>query len=389
MKILFVDTLYSSVLDGLGHLSAPGQKESFENLTNTLNQQKFAAGHMFGIELEQMGHKVQVVYVNSLKSQSSWSRANLNKLTNENPALWRHWQLLSRLPFIGQIIHNRSTLVKVLISQIEHMRPDIVYVLNINFLNRKLIRKIKDLGCLVVGQIASPLPSKKMFKEYDHIFSAHPGQVKLFKSLGISSSWLPLAFDVEHYERANQEGWPERHRDLTFVGTFGRHQKTTGPLLMALSKEIPTLEIFTFASGKRLKKYGLDRYLKGKAWGARMHQIFAESKIVINRHGAVADGYSVNYRLFEGTGMGALVVTESSKNITDLFEPGREILTYDSISNAVTIIKKALSDFDNYSKIAEAGQKRTLTNHTFKNRSQELEANLVRIAEGKRNAVGN
>jgi spore maturation protein CgeB len=102
----------------------------------------------------------------------------------------------------------------------------------------------------------------------------------------------------------------------------------------------------------------------------------------------VADGYSVNYRLFEGTGMGALVVTESSKNITDLFEPGREILTYDSISNAVTIIKKALSDFDNYSKIAEAGQKRTLTSHTFKNRSQELEAYLVRILEGKRKAGG-
>jgi spore maturation protein CgeB len=300
-----------------------------------------------------------------------------------HPFRWRHWQLLSRIPLFGQFLHSRSELVSVLMNQIKTTKPDVVYVLNINFLNQKLIRNIKSIGSLVVGQIASPLPPKQMLIEYDHIFSAHPGQVNHFLELGISSSWLPLAFDSEHYEKFKLEGWPERTRDVTFVGTFGRHQKNTAPLLTALAKEIPTLEIFTFAPAEKLKRFGLDKNLRGKAWGAKMHRIFAESKIVINRHGAVADGYSVNYRLFEGTGMGALVVTELGKNTSDLFEPGQEILTYDSIDEAVKVIKKALSDFKQYSKVAQAGQRRTLTQHTFKSRARDLEDGLLKLIDPK------
>jgi hypothetical protein len=382
MKILFVDTLYSSVLDGLGYLSAPSPDDSFEDLSKTLKEQKFAAGDMFAGELEELGHEVSVFYVNSLRSQAAWSLSKLGQSIPIRPARWRHWQLLSRIPILGQILHNRSELVSVLMNQIQNTKPDVVYVLNINFLNQKLIRDIKSLGILVVGQIASPLPPKKMLIDYDHIFSAHPGQVKQFLQLGVSSSWLPLAFDAEHYEHMTLEGWPERTRDVTFVGTFGRHQKNTAPLLTAIAREIPTLEIFTFAPAHKLKKYGLDRNLKGKAWGAKMHRVFAESKIVINRHGAVADGYSVNYRLFEGTGMGALVVTERGKNTSDLFEPGKEILTYESVDEAVKVTKKALADFETYSKLAKAGQRRTLTQHTFKSRAKDLEVGLIRLFDG-------
>jgi hypothetical protein len=388
MKILFVDTLYASVLDGLGYLSAPDQDDSFESLSKTLGQQKFAAGDMFARELEKLGHQVSVFYVNSLKSQATWSQSVLGKSIAIHPARWRHWQLLSRIPIFGQIFHNKSELVTVLMRQIEHTKPDIVYVLNINFLNQKLIKKIKSSGSLVVGQIASPLPPKKMLIEYDHMFSAHPGQVKFFLNLGISSTWLPLAFDAYHYKKMTLEGWPERERDVTFVGTFGRHQKNTAPLLTALAKEIPNLEIFTFASARKMKKFGLDKNLKGTAWGAKMHRIFAESKIVINRHGAVADGYSVNYRLFEGTGMGALVLTEKGKNTGDLFEPGKEILTYDSIGHAVEVTKQALSDFETYSKLARAGQERTLSKHTFANRAQELQSVLGSLLKDKENLGG-
>jgi spore maturation protein CgeB len=155
---------------------------------------------------------------------------------------------------------------------------------------------------------------------------------------------------------------------------------------MALAKEIPTLEIYTFAPARKLKKHGLEKHLKGTAWGAKMHRIFAESKIVINRHGAVADGYSVNYRLFEGTGMGALVVTEAGRNTIDLFEPGKEILTYESIDHAVNVTKQALSDFETHSKLARSGQERTLAQHTFSNRARELQSSLEVLLNNKRSS---
>jgi spore maturation protein CgeB len=168
---------------------------------------------------------------------------------------------------------------------------------------------------------------------------------------------------------------------VTFVGTFGRHQKNTAPLLRALAKEIPTLEIFTFASKKKLRRYGLDQFLGGKAWGKDMYRILAESKIVINRHGKVADGYSVNFRMFEATGMGALLVTEQGKNVGDLFTPGKEVLTYQSPDEAVRVTKEALSDLKMLSEVARAGQERTLKDHTFAKRSQELHTLLTNLVE--------
>ena len=112
-----------------------------------------------------------------------------------------------------------------------------------------------------------------------------------------------------------------------------------------------------------------------------MYEILAESKIVINRHGAVADGFSVNFRMFEATGMGALLVTEKGKNTSDLFEPGKEILTYNSIDDAVQVIKNALADFDRYQSIALSGQHRTLTEHTYEKRSKEIDGVLRELLE--------
>jgi spore maturation protein CgeB len=387
MRILFVDTIYSSVLDGIGYFDAPNDQETFGDLTESLNNQKFATGYMYARELEKLGHEVSVVYANSLKSQSSWLKSNLGISISTHPFFWRNWQLLSRIPFVGRLIQNQSAIVKILLSQIKDFRPDVVYVLNINALNKKLILKIQKMGPVIVGQIASPLPPKFFYEGYDHIFSAHPGQVEFFNRSGLSSSFIPLAFDYDNFEAMNFEGWPERVRDVTFVGTFGRHQKNTAPLLTALSKEIPTLEIYTFAPKKKLEKYGLAQHLKGKAWGSKMLRILAESKIVINRHGEVADGYSVNFRLFEGTGMGALVLTERSKNLSDLFAPEAEVLQYSSPPEAARIAKEALENFDEYSRIAKAGQRKTLSEHTYANRAVDLDIELRALLSSKKETL--
>jgi spore maturation protein CgeB len=94
----------------------------------------------------------------------------------------------------------------------------------------------------------------------------------------------------------------------------------------------------------------------------------------------------VNYRLFEGTGMGALVVTEAGRNTIDLFEPGKEILTYESIDHAVNVTKQALSDFETHSKLARSGQERTLAQHTFSNRARELQSSLEVLLNNKRSS---
>ncbi len=379
LRIFIIDTLYASVIDRIGFFETPLTSESFEDLTKYLNSQKFSSGAMYFRDLGAHGHTTTISYANSLKSQTAW-----NKQTRSMKVLpigWKRWQLISRIPFLGRQLHNRSTKVRILLEQIREFKPDVVYCIDINFLNKQLVRRVKKLTPVLVGQIASPLPPKSFYIEYDHIFSAHPKQVNHFKKLGISSSWLPLAFEQDHLKHFEHQGWPQRSRDVTFVGSFGRHQASTGPLMKAVAKLVPTLEIFTFAPLSQLKRLGLDKLLKGKAWGFDMHRIFAESKVVINRHGQVADGYAVNYRLFEATSMGAILVTEEGKNISELFEPGVEVLTYRTLEEAAEKVKMALDDYPKWSAVAKAGQKRTLENHTFYNRAAQISKTLEELSQ--------
>ena len=382
MKILFIDTMYPGLLDRMGFLESPKPEEAFESLAGQVEALNFGSSSMYRPSLEKLGHSIQIILANSQKSQLAW--LGDDKAARLSSISWRHWQLISRIPIVGQLIHSRSQKTQILLKQIEEARPDVVFCLNINFLNNRLVRQIKSMGIPLVGQIASPLPPTSFYKFYDHIFSAHPGQVEHFKSVGVSSSWLPLAFDAAQRASFEQHGWPERTRDVTFVGTFGRHQRNTGPLLKAISREVPGLQIFTLSKLMQLKRFGLVSFFRGRAWGPEMYKILAESKIVVNRHGAVADGYSVNFRMFEATGMGALLVTEQGKNTSDLFEPGIEVLTYTSIPDAVNVIKSALADFESHTAIASAGQRRTLTEHTYEHRAREIDRVLRNLVVSSR-----
>jgi spore maturation protein CgeB len=380
MKILFLDTIYPSILEDKGFFDLPEKGDSYKDLARTLDDQKFSSGSMYLPGLVALSNQIEVVYVNARKLQLLWD-GPLDSGRCSPKYSWKYWQLISRIPLLGNLLHDRSKKARIVMNQIKILAPSVVYCLNVNFLSERLIKQIKEMGVAVVGQIASPLPPLSFYKSYDHIFSAHPGQVEHFRKAGVSSSWLPLAFDNAQRKSFDQTGWPERTRDVTFVGTFGRHQRNTGPLLKAISKEIPTLQIFTLSKLRQLKRFGLLNFFKGRAWGPEMYKILAESKIVINRHGPVADGYSVNFRMFEATGMGALLVTEQGKNTSDLFEPGKEVLTYTSVSDAVQVLKSALADFDTYGLVAAAGQERTLTKHTYEQRATEIDQVLRKLVD--------
>lgn len=377
MRIFIIDTLYSGLLNRLEYFNRPLDGQEFHDLNDFLCQQKFSSGPAYLAEFHRAGHTAAVVFANSPRSQLS-----MNHITRSLPLVlpsWRHWQLLSRIPILGRDLHNRSTKVKILLQQIKDFEPDVIYCLDINFLNKQLLKQIKQSVRLVVGQIASPLPPKSFYLGYDHIFSAHPKQVEHFKNLGVNSSWLPLAFDKDHTREFEENGWPARNRDVTFVGTFGRHQKNTKAIMKAVGHLNPTLEIYTVTPESKLRRWGLAKYYRGPAWGEKMRKVFAESKVVVNRHGPVAAGYAVNNRLFEATGMGAILVTEEAKNLGDLFEPGREVLTYFSATDAARTIHSILKNYSPDNLVGLAGQARTWADHTHASRVKVIEKTLKQL----------
>jgi spore maturation protein CgeB len=107
-----------------------------------------------------------------------------------------------------------------------------------------------------------------------------------------------------------------------------------------------------------------------------MYEILARSRVALNRHIDLADGYANNMRLYEATGVGALLVTESRQNLPELFDPGREVVAYDNEDDLVEKLRHYAVDDAGRHRIAAAGQARTLSEHTYANRMAELAAML-------------
>jgi spore maturation protein CgeB len=103
-----------------------------------------------------------------------------------------------------------------------------------------------------------------------------------------------------------------------------------------------------------------------------MFAVLGNSKIVVNRHGTVAGPYAVNMRMYETTGSGAALITETKSNLQDLFDVGTEVMAYNDIEEAIDIAVSLLADPNRLSALACAGQERTLRDHTYDRRAESL-----------------
>jgi spore maturation protein CgeB len=85
-------------------------------------------------------------------------------------------------------------------------------------------------------------------------------------------------------------------------------------------------------------------------------------------------------RLFEATGVGAALVTDEASNLGELFDPGREVVTYATADELVERVAHLLEHEDERAAIARAGQERTLREHTYDRRMRDLAEILGRYS---------
>ena len=77
--------------------------------------------------------------------------------------------------------------------------------------------------------------------------------------------------------------------------------------------------------------------------------------------------------MFETTGVGTCLLTDSGDNINDLFEPEHEVVTYSTLEEAIYKSKYLLENEDVRREIAHRGYIRTLKDHTIDNRCQLID----------------
>jgi spore maturation protein CgeB len=100
--------------------------------------------------------------------------------------------------------------------------------------------------------------------------------------------------------------------------------------------------------------------------------------VTLNCHGAIdvcghaSTSIANNLRLYEATGVGTCLVTDWKENLPELFEPGQEVVAYRSIEECIEKVRHLLSHESERARIAAAGQARTLREHTYQRRMEEL-----------------
>jgi spore maturation protein CgeB len=103
-----------------------------------------------------------------------------------------------------------------------------------------------------------------------------------------------------------------------------------------------------------------------------MYQALHHSKITLNSHIDMAGREAGNMRLFEATGVGAFLLTDFKDNLHTLFAPEREVAAWRSIDECLAAIDRYLADDGARTAIAEAGQGRTMAQHTYRHRAAEI-----------------
>ena len=253
-------------------------------------------------------------------------------------------------------------------AQIKEYQPDILYVLNLGLFSPSFFQEAKKYVKMVVGQIASPTPPKKFLQSYDLILSSLPHYVERFRKIGINSEYLKLAFEPGILKVIGSQ---QRKYQCTFVGGITPRHINTTPLLEELAQKVD-IDFWGYGREFLNKSSPIIPKHHGPIWGKEMYKILAQSKITINRHIDIAENYANNMRLYEATGVGAMLITEMRENLGEIFEIGKEVETYNSVEELIEKIKYYSQHDKERKKIAQAGQQRTLRDHTYEIRTKKI-----------------
>ncbi len=317
-------------------------------------------------------------------------------------------------------------LFQIAAAQIKNFRPDVLLVADYSIFTADFLKNVRR-ECpsirLVLGWCGAPYNDSSVFREWDVALSCVPEMVADFRVKGIRSNHVNHAFAPRILNQLYPKSQPGV--DFGFIGSILKQSQfhiERERLLLQLV-ESTNLQIWSdikhpsrkqrrsmFARRKAydvvaaVRSAGVSEQLlnalpglrKIAAWksppafeecvdehishrtraplfGIEMFQQLLDTRVVFNNHIDISPVSASNMRLFETTGVGTCLLTDWKENLSDLFEPDKEVLTYRSAAECVEKVKYILEHEDERRELAAAGQLRTLREHTFDNRAARID----------------
>jgi hypothetical protein len=371
MKVLIADTYYPAYLASV-YAKLPGLASSdYGTQLDALLDECFGTSDFYSRHLNALGVDTRDLIVNCVPLQAAWARQAGHRFLG---LLLRVPPQVYRLPVVGRAFAALPGLLDIAAAQVREFKPDVFYSQNLSFFPPQALRKLKSEVKLIVGQIASPLPPNPFLLGYDLILTSFPHFVPRLRALGIASEFFRIGFEPRVLQKL---GSVSKDVEVSFVGGISRHHAGALRILEHLAATTP-IQFFGYGADTLDVASPIRPRHHGEVWGLDMYRALARSRITVNRHIDVAENHANNMRLYEATGVGTLLITDRKDNLGEIFDVGKEVLAYDGAAEAADLIRYFLTHPAEQQAIAKAGQSRTMRDHTYRQRMEELVAILGR-----------
>jgi spore maturation protein CgeB len=389
MRFLILKTDYQEFLNWL-YAQHPGlEQKTYEEQMRARNESLFGRADFCDNNLRKLGHEASVLYANNEFIQKAWAREHGIRFVKVTPAeqitrtvLRRPWRVLVKTPLwrrylerqhpvrsmLHSLVNKRTWFYDILSAQIKHYKADVLLNASMPHVSTRFLQEIRLNVRLLVGQIASPLPETEDFSRYDLVISSLPNLVEHFRNLGVRSELNRLAFEpgVLHRIDGHNADIP-----VSFVGQVSPSHQARVRLLEHLCSS-SEIKIWGMGIDKLPPNSPIRGRYIGRAWGIEMYQILRDSRMTLNHHIDISESYANNMRLYEATGVGTMLITDWKENLHEMFQPGKEVVVYRTPEECAELIRYYLEHDEEREGIARAGQARTLQEHTYYKRMQEL-----------------
>ncbi|TFW61110.1 glycosyltransferase family 1 protein [Bradyrhizobium sp. MOS001] len=259
---------------------------------------------------------------------------------------------------------------KILLAQIEEFKPDLVLNQDVFHVDARLARQIKGIGRpILIGQVGIVPSRGEDWSAYDLMISQLLRVVQSFRNTGVRSEVVHLAFEPNILDVLPPA--PERSIDISFVGAVSADHQQRVAQLEAVARKY---DLKLYGSGLHTLPASspLHRCYQGEVWGVEMYQALRASRLTLNSHIDMAGREAGNARLFEATGVGTFLLTDFKDNLHTLFDDGSEVAAWRSADDCLAMIDRYLRNEGERGAIAAAGQARTLSTHTFRQRIDDI-----------------
>jgi len=267
---------------------------------------------------------------------------------------------------------DKKTLNQRLINEVLDFSPNLILLLKGERILAETLNKIHSINSqihIATWWCDDPLVEWRShdmhedaldkFKEYDTFFISDSYYIPYLRRWDVKTVYLPLAYSngTLKYKNMNKLSYIA---DISFVG---QPDNNRNKIIEALRE----FDTHVWGTGWTLDGITLHKPTKPD----ETYKIYASSKIslCINRKQLIN---GVDLRAFDVPACGCMLISTHQKDITSLYEVGKEVETFQSISELKEKIRYYLKNPEECLKIASEGYNKAHSCHSYKHRLEKI-----------------